>query len=138
VLGVCLPHPTNGEWRNQWSYVLSHFGPEEVWVVGEPAGERPLWKGARAIAGCVDLPALPLVVVQPRRGRYLPGRESLVGFSHPEDAIYLFGADNANMSKEDIAREPDHLVYIPTSDDHEMWSWVAGAVVLYDRMVKRG
>lgn len=78
-------------------------------------------------------------MLQAQDGRYLQGNESLVDFTHPEDAVYLFGASDLNLSIEDDfgAKEPDHLVYIPTIE-HEMYSFSAGYITLYDRFVKRG
>ena len=63
---------------------------------------------------------------------------ALEDFTHPDNAIYFFGNDRTCMSDEDFGgRVPDHYIYIPQSGD-DMHSCVAGAIVLYDRYLKRG
>jgi tRNA(Leu) C34 or U34 (ribose-2'-O)-methylase TrmL len=59
---------------------------------------------------------------------------SLTGFTHPERAFYIFGAEDATLG----ARITDwcpHKVYIPTRRCMNLACTVH--VVLYDRMVKQ-
>jgi len=81
-----------------------------------------------------------LVVLSPAEGRYVQGTESLVDFVHPENAVYLFGSNHSHLTHEELPKVPDHIVYIPIAQTGyvELYSWVALAVVMYDRMVKGG
>ena len=90
-------------------------------------------------AADLDL-TLPLIVFQPPNARYIQGVSSLVDFGHPRSAIYLFGGDNSNLNDEDDlgGRLPDDIVYVPQTGKDQMYSWVAAAVVFYDRLVKLG
>lgn len=133
--GVCFPYATD---QNQWDYVLSNFKPETIWILNAPEDAR-LPKGARRLNTAEDLPDNPLVVLAPKEGRFVKGEMSLVDFEHPEDAVYLFGQNNQNLSELELGnRVPDHVIYIPTSDHVEMYSWTAYAVTYWDRSMKHG
>jgi tRNA G18 (ribose-2'-O)-methylase SpoU len=59
----------------------------------------------------------------------------LPSFRHPTQAAYILGPEKGSLSPEVIAR-CDHVVKIPTSFCVNVG--VAGAIVLYDRMVCLG
>jgi hypothetical protein len=135
MIGVCLAWPTNEKYRDQWAYILSNFAVDNVWVVGCPDSYCQFFPGAVFMDHQSELPDYPIVVCQPPDARYVKGEINLMNFSHPEHAIYVFGLDNNNLSEDDLKGEPDYKVFIPTAKN-EMWSWVAAAVVLYDRASK--
>lgn len=63
------------------------------------------------------------------------GARSLVEFTHPERAVYIFGAEDSTLGKKTIDRCV-HTVYIPTRRCANLAATVN--MVLYDRMAKRG
>ena len=77
----------------------------------------------------------------------LPGRCLLIGvelldeavelpsFRHPQNAAYVFGPERSSLSPEMVAR-CDHVVKIPTRFCINLA--VAGAIVMYDRMLCHG
>lgn len=122
--GVCI-HLTDPQSEIQWDYVVSHFKPDSVIVLGsyEPTG-KPLRDARRDL----DVPG-ERIILAPKAGRFISGEIPLNEFEHPEDALYIFGPDNGHLS--DL--EYDHAVYIPTDTHDEMYSWVAGAITLWHR-----
>ena len=141
MLGVCFKSEHRGWMQDQWSWVFSNFGVTEIWerdCGGDSDAE--IYQDVTPCDTAADLPLdRPIVVLAPADGKYVQGNESLDDFVHPEDAIYLFGGTQANLSDEDDlgGRVPDHLVYIPTVK-LEMYGHAAGYIVLRDRYVKRG
>jgi hypothetical protein len=128
--------------QNQWDYLLSTFGvpSENVWLRGagfEDINYNGPYTQTHVTTADLD-PNIPLVVIQPKEGRYIKGIIPLTTFVHPANAIYVFGANNANLNDEDDlgGRVPDYLVYIPTEGRFELYSWSAAAIVLWDRTVK--
>lgn len=63
------------------------------------------------------------------------GARSLVNYVHPEQAFYIFGAEDATLGKQVLEWCRD-IIYIPTSTCMNLAATVN--VVLYDRMSKRG
>lgn len=63
------------------------------------------------------------------------GAKSLVSFSHPERAFYIFGAEDATLGDRVLSWCRD-VVYVPTNSCMNLAATVN--VVLYDRMVKMG
>lgn len=138
MFDVCLISDT-GRWDDQWSYVLSHWYPRNVYVIGSIDRKVKPFRDAILIGSAEELPNLPIVALQPDNARYMPGTISLPGFEHPGECIYLFGNDHTHLCSDQMgARVPDSLVFIPTASHDEMYSWTAGAVSLYDRAIKNG
>jgi tRNA(Leu) C34 or U34 (ribose-2'-O)-methylase TrmL len=61
---------------------------------------------------------------------------SLVSFTHPADAIYVFGSSIESLA--DHVTELDEVVSIPTPVEAHLFSVAALAAVLYDRLAKAG
>jgi tRNA(Leu) C34 or U34 (ribose-2'-O)-methylase TrmL len=61
--------------------------------------------------------------------------KSLIEFKHPERAVYIFGAEDATLGVQTLARCV-HSVYIPTKRCMNLAATVN--VVLYDRLAKSG
>ena len=143
--GVCFKSEHRGWMQDQWSWVFSNFGITEIWErdadhEGERGKDGSIYQQTIKIDTAAELPDdRPIIVLAPDEGRYIRGEQNLMDFVHPEDAIYLFGATQANLSDENDlgGRVPDALVYIP-SKKLEMFSHAAGYVTLWDRYVKRG
>ena len=140
MYGVCFQREHKPSLQDQWSFVFSHFGVEEIWERGWEPGDGKIYQPVESIDTCAELPDdRPLVVLAPPLGRYIQGTESLLEFTHPKDAIYVFGGSHTNLTEEDMGgRVAEHYVYIPTADRNEMYAYVAAAVVLWDRVVKGG
>jgi tRNA G18 (ribose-2'-O)-methylase SpoU len=66
---------------------------------------------------------------------FLPDAEDLPSFRHPTQAAYVFGPEKGNLSPAMLAR-CDDLVKIPTKFCVNVG--VAGALVMYDRMIALG
>lgn len=65
----------------------------------------------------------------------IEGAIPLMEYKHPENAFYLFGAEDGSLGK-DILQWCDDVVYIPTVGCMNLAASVN--VVLYDRMAKLG
>lgn len=135
-VGVCY-HREPGWEQDQWSWVFSHFGIEDIWEYGGPAGQD-IYQPVARIKTAEELPDIPLVVLAAKESRYIKGTHSLVDFKHPDKAIYLFGGSHLNLSSDVMGtRSADHLVYIPVKE-HEMYAHAAACIVLYARFLQRG
>jgi tRNA G18 (ribose-2'-O)-methylase SpoU len=66
---------------------------------------------------------------------FLPEAENLPSFRHPTQAAYVFGPEKGNLSPAMLAR-CDAVVKIPTKFCVNVG--VAGAMVMYDRMIAMG
>ncbi len=66
---------------------------------------------------------------------FLPDAEDLPSFRHPTQAAYVFGPEKGNLSPALLAR-CDDVVKIPTKFCVNVG--VAGALVMYDRMIALG
>lgn len=144
MFDVCFKPPASDHDINHWSFVLSHYVPETIYLLDNHRGElTQKYLGIRdgiEISLADQLPGnLPIVFLTPHQARVVPGEVSLVDFQHPDNCIYLFGPDH-EVSDEDLlgSLDPDYKVYIPTDTHHEMYSHVAAAVALYDRKMKCG
>ena len=126
TFSLCISLPENEEIRSGWDHVRSNFKADMLYVIG-----------GKYLKSAADLPDQPLVMLQPKSGIFLRGATSLVDFRHPESPIYMFGPDIGPMLPEYLGgRKPDHSVYIPSDRNREMFSFVAFAVVAWDRKMK--
>lgn len=80
------------------------------------------------------LDAIPLGAI-PVAIEFIPSARSLVGYTHPENAFYIFGPEDGSIPKAVLEKCRD-VVYVPTEQCMNLASTVN--VVLYDRMAKRG
>lgn len=64
----------------------------------------------------------------------IEGAKPLMDFVHPERAYYIFGAENATLSKS-ITDKCQHVIYVPTQSCMNLSATVN--VVLYDRLAKQ-
>lgn len=131
----------NNPWElNQWSYITSTFEVDEVFVIGpvDRIQDSGFLKRAKIISSVEDLPEdAPIVMAAPTEGRHIQGDVDLKDFVHPENAIYLFGPDNENLSDEHLgARKIKHKVYITNDSRHEFYAHVSAGIFLYDRRSK--
>jgi hypothetical protein len=136
---VCAGWFRGNDAPNQWSFVCTNFGipPEQFVWWGKPDGHVVDSRYRNSVPTLDDLPPGTPVLVQPAEGRYVNGQVPLSEFRHPENAVYIFGPDNQNVDPDDLP--PDYQsVHVETASHHDMYSWVAAAIVLHDRMVKRG
>jgi len=115
---------------DQWSYVCNGFGIE-LFVVGAHAKR----KGITDIFGVDHFHSGDeLVVVQPAEGRLVQGATPLPEFKHPLNPVYVFGGSNYALKPSD-GGDYQHSVY---SEGYELHAPLAGSIVIYDRLVKRG
>ena len=138
MFDICLVASPGSTWEQQWSYLLSHFEPRDLYVIGEVDPRVRPFKGYIQIQTAEELPGI-LVLMAPIFGHVIRGEESLRTFQHPDECCYMFGADNAHLTEDHLgSRIPDHKVYIPTDTRDQMYSFMAGAITLYDRTMTRG
>lgn len=141
MLGVVLHTAFSESDLRQWEYVLSHFQPDVLYIVGPEVPEGFVYQSAMLIADSSDLPAeLSLVLLAPLSGRIVAGETSLADFEHPTDVLYWFGPDLTEHMDPDVylPRPADHTVYVPTDTNDQMFAHVACAVVMWDRRCKGG
>lgn len=139
-VGICYGHNTNGYYRTQWLCNVTGFSPSAAYERGLPL-DVPNPEGVLSCLTAADLPLdAELVVLSPKTARIIKPTMSLSEFQHPERAVYFFGKDTVFLSEEELGgRKPDHVVYIPVASGKEcdeIYSFVAGAIVLYDRQVR--
>ena len=65
----------------------------------------------------------------------LEGAAELPSFTHPERAAYILGPEMGSLSPE-LTKRCDHVVKIPTKFCVNVG--IAGAVLMYDRLITRG
>lgn len=117
---IYVAHAIERHSTNQWAHLVSHW--KEVEVVSY-----------------ADIPeGVSIVLLAPDVGHAVSGNENLKEFEHPADVCYVFGPDHTHFQMDMLSREPDHKVFIPLDGYREMYGWVAAAIVLYDRSLKRG
>lgn len=143
MLGVCFKSEHRGWMQDQWSWVFSNFGITDIWERGavhngSRGKDGSIYQPTIKIDTAAELPDVSLVVLAPPMGKFVQGTEALDDFVHPEDAIYLFGGAQDNLSDDDLGgRTPDALVYIPLVE-LECYSHSAAYMTLWDRRQKRG
>lgn len=76
------------------------------------------------------LPAYPWIAVETG-----PRAEPLHSFTHPADAIYLFGDQNGTIPR-DVLRDMAGVVEVETEGPGILDVAVAGGIVLHDRLTK--
>ena len=80
------------------------------------------------VMSAIPFGAMPVVIEICDRAK------SLIGFTHPESAYYIFGPEDGSVRREIIERAP-LVIQIPTNFCMNLAATVN--VVLYDRMSKR-
>ncbi len=141
MFSLCLTPARNDTFASMWSYVLSHWTPDKVYVLGSNPEDYStrFFKDAELVQTAEMLPDAPLVLLASKLGRYVTGTVELADFTHPKEVTYLFGPDNAYMSEDYLgSRQPDHHVYIETDTKDDLYSFVAAAIVLRDRRLRHG
>lgn len=139
MLRVCICTDSRMD-LDLWAATLAGFPVDEVYFVGEvpdEAAKLKPFKSAKVVADAKGIPG-DLVVFSPLRSEKFPGRTPLGGMTHPEDATYFFGSDNGRVTSETIGLEPTQVVGIECKGFDHLFAHVAAAVVLHDRLVKRG
>lgn len=141
---IVLPLPGNAQRQNQWDWVLCHFCPDVLYVIGDvddaPSTNIMADLNAIYIGGLSEITEdYPLVVAAQADGRWVQGDTNLRDFVHPEDAIYYFGHDTHWVAEEMFDGRPvASRVYVPTDTQYDMWSYVAFATFMWDRRSKQG
>lgn len=126
--------PVNGREENEWDYVLSNLQPDEVCLMGPYQGTNNVLRDAVHVADASELPSDELVLVLPLSAVNFTPTVSLQDFVHPADAVYIFGPNNEHIIPEDLGgRIPDHIVYIPTDTNDEMFNYAAYIVTMWHR-----
>lgn len=138
MISICLHTPVNEELQNQWDYVLNNFMVDQIYVVGGNIKSK-IFKNATYINDYSEIKSKNIVLCSPDNAREVQGEISLIEFSHPDDCCYVFGRDDGYFKSNDFQNIDLHKkVYIPMSNDLDMYSHVAAAVFLFDRKVKNG
>lgn len=87
----------------------------------------------------IPLISIPSVLAIPLNGAELvcvelvEGATALPDFNHPENAVYVFGAEDGTIGQ-DVIDQAHHVVYVPTVGCMNLAATVN--VVLYDRLAK--
>lgn len=126
-----VPETVAARYWNQWSYLLQHSTPDEVYIFG--ATELPfnkILRDATMLASLADLPAGPAIVLADSSGT-----DSLMDHVHAPDCYYCFGPDHSIADWQGHAF--DATFYIPPVESINMlFSYEAAAMVGYDRGLK--
>ncbi len=138
MFDVCVIAGSGDKWADQWSYVLSHWKPRRVYLIGDADRRLKPFRNVIEIESANGLPDLPLVVMQPESSRYIKPTLMISEFIHPNEVIYLFGSDHLHLTEDHIGGREAQIVAIPTDSHDEMYSWIACAVTLFDRASRHG
>ena len=138
MFGICFSFDIDLMVREYWSYIFEHFEIIDIWELNRPSNIDSNYYIPIAIYSVSDLPTdSSIVIASHKNAKYLQGTIPLVDFIHPTNAIYIFGSDANNLYPEMFKDMTYQTVYIPGSSN-EMHSFQAGAMFMYDRMVKNG
>lgn len=114
---------------DHWCHLVQAFEVTRVHALGLPVDyETAVW---HSCGDFTDIDSgLTRVVVQPADGKYQVGETPLPEFTHPVNAIYIFGSDDQHNP----AVECDASVRIPTVKSAvTLYAAQAALLVLYDR-----
>ena len=138
MVSVCLVVTSGQNWEQQWSFVLSNFAPDKIYVIGHVDPKVRPFRDAVSILSAEEIEE-PITLLMPENGVNYQGTQPLTDYEHPDEVCYMFGSDNHVLEEKHFGdRSPDDIVFIPTSTIDTMYSFMAGAVTLYDRMTKHG
>lgn len=134
---ICILGLEEKKFINDWNYVIRHFNPENVYVLGVNEDIK-IPVTSHQISSLKELPTdHKLVLMAPEVGRVISGKESLFNFTHPTRAIYLFGLNNSYVAEDTLKDVTiDSSIFIKTETDDQMHSYVAAAITIYDRWNK--
>lgn len=132
MINVCLVASSGHTWEQQWSYLLSNFKPDNLFIIGEFDPRIRPFENAVIVESAKDID-MPITVLSPKNGRNYQGDISILDYNH-KNHCYLFGSDNVPLSYEHLQREPEEIIYIPTSTKDTMYSFMAGCVVFYNAL----
>jgi len=136
VLGICFAYESRALIRNEWAHLIDWFAVDHSWEYGKPDKVDGYPKSI-GISTAAELPEAALVVLSPPDARIIPGTIPLPEFTHPEDAIYFFGANNVIMGESPVLSGREYqTVFIP-SEKLEYFAAYAATATLYDRKAKQ-
>lgn len=136
MVDICFSYSNDMMQREYWSYVCAQFGIDKVYEINRPENIQSNYKPI-AINNYSELPNKKLVIAAHKNAKYLQGNYSLIDYVHPKDCIYIFGSDASNLYPEQFKGYNWDSIYIPPSKI-EMYSFQAGAIIMYDRITKNG
>lgn len=151
MLKVCLcyeeeyQYPMNGAPASvdHWDVLFNIFQPDKIYVVNLP--EESPWlmhKYVRSLGDNFvrlnsydDIPdSEHLVFLSPPNARNIQGITNLKDYTHPEDCVYVYGPDCADLN----CSKTGDKIYIESKSDQQFFAWYAAAITFYDRQVKNG
>lgn len=119
----------NADDFDYWAHLVEAFRVDHIYALGLPEDfETDTWT---SVSSCDELPAgVSRVVIQPLNGKYQQGETPLAQFTHPENAIYIFGSDDCHNPVVSC----DFSVHVPTPRPTvTFYAAQVGLLVLYDR-----
>ena len=119
--------------RTGWDQLLQAFGISEIYEL--PGLGHPLDRSIKieSLRDLAHYHAARLVVLAHVDGDFVKGGESLQGFEHPHEGIYIFGGSMTRLTQEDIRGVETDKVYIVAGD---LFPSQAGGIVLWDRYLR--
>ena len=122
--------------RDGWIQLLEAFAITEVYELPGLGHSLDQSIKIERLMDLVKFHDADLVVLAARAGDFVKGDQSLFEFEHPEEAIYIFGGTMTRLHEVDLRglRPAAAKVYIIARD---LYPAQAGAIVLWDRLVKR-
>lgn len=143
MFGVCLTYVKEYEDHlvDCWDMVFLQNKPDKVYVIDLP--EDHFWLNHKFIRSLgdnfirissYDEIKEHKVLLSPKSSLHMPGDINLKDYTHPENCTYIFGSDIGHIN-EDIKGD---YVFIESKSDIQYFSWIAGAITLYDRLSKYG
>ncbi len=137
--GLVIKIDNDGD-RTTWDQLLQAFGVGELYEL--PGLGHPLDRSIK-IESLADLanfnPVAELIALAGVDGDFIQGEVDLQEFEHPEAAIYIFGGTMTRLTEVEIYDAPIPVIKVfIAADGVPLFPSQAGAIVLWDRYLKRG
>lgn len=112
-----------------WDQLVRTFAVNAAHVVGLPEDfQTSTWQALASVDEIENLSS-PRTMFSPASAELAPGAVALSDYTHPDEAVYVFGSDEQHNPAIDC----DAIVYVPTPRADPLWSVQAAAIVLHDR-----
>lgn len=117
-----------------WRLALKALGCTEVYELPGVGTPLPSSIKLERLSDVRNYHAADIVIVQNQNGDFVQGSTDFRDFSHPAEAIYVFGGSMTRLTEADFdGVNPTASIYIPCGD---LFPSQAGAIILCDRLLK--
>jgi len=142
AFGVCFNFEDQLLYRDQWIVVCDNYLPDYVYDRNPPDVELDdiyyKWTPVDSISDGIargTAEGLTPVLITPLNAQIIPGEISLKDYTHPTNALYVFGDDNNTLDNDYGITDK---VYVHSLNQQvTYWSFMVASIVLFDRVSKQ-